>query len=60
MAAPAQLKASALRVWWSFGAPGRGTRALGVPIAASSATVEAPALQTAKSQAAKRAGICRS
>ncbi len=42
-AAPTQVRASALRVWWSLGAPGSGTGHLGVPMAASSATVRAPA-----------------
>jgi hypothetical protein len=45
-AAPAPTSASALRVWWSRGAPGSGTRMAGMPATSSSATVMAPARQT--------------
>ena len=45
-AAPMPTKASALRVWWSRGAPGRGTRMAGTPATSSSATVMAPDLVT--------------
>ena len=50
-AAPMPTSASALRVWWSRGAPGSGTRMAGTPETSSSATVMAPARTTQTSAA---------
>ena len=62
MAAPGQHSAAAFLRWWSFGAPGSGTRALGVPIAASSATVDraGPARRRSRRARAERASAARS
>ncbi len=48
---PWPTSASALRVWWSRGAPGSGTRMAGTPATSSSATVMAPARTTHTSAA---------
>ena len=43
--------------WWSLGAPGRGTSTAGNPAAVSSATVPAPARQTATAARSNSAGM---
>ena len=48
---PRSTSASALRVWWSRGAPGNGTKIAGTPASRSSATVMAPARVTHTSAA---------
>ncbi len=56
-AAPALLKASALRSWCSSVAPGSGTNTAGFPAAASSAKDPAPAPAITRSALAKAAGM---